>query len=90
MVGDLQLFVFTPEGFNNSQVMTLGTGVLTYAFQEYKNCPLSASTVNYSGGVEKTGTGYFRYFENNAKNYSVIVEMSDDGKVVEKCTKVFH
>ena len=90
MVGDDPLLVFTPEGFNDSHIMTLGTGVFTYAFQEYKTCSLSASTVNSAGGAGKTGTGAFRYFENKDKNYRVIVEMSSDGKAVEKCTKVFH
>ncbi len=89
-IGKNQLLILQPLEYKGSQLMLYGVDKSNaYLFQEYNTCPLDAETVDRAGGgTSQTGTGDFRFFRN--KDYSVIIEMSPNGKNVERCVKVFY
>lgn len=79
---------------NTSDVTVYGIGLSTYVFQEYDTCPLNLSTVKAAGGIDRTGTGNYRYFDNPTGGHSVIIELgttpkNPDKQKVESCVKIF-
>jgi len=79
---------------NSSNIIVYGSGLSTYVFQEYDTCPLYLSTVDAAGGLDRTGTGNYRYFDNPTGGHSVIIDLGIDPKKqnkqkIESCVKIF-